>query len=112
MVGHMSSLTTLVEHLKKESVENYAITELVQGQTRRWVLGWSFDEVRLPDVRISANKETTSGIMLTTWYLCAEHCESFKYRSPSPTSSPQFHRSTHAHASHHDIATKIKSSAQ
>jgi 23S rRNA A1618 N6-methylase RlmF len=50
MLGHLSSLTPLVEMLRSNGIDNYAIGELVQGRTRRWVIGWSFSNVRLPDV--------------------------------------------------------------
>ncbi|KAI9063839.1 S-adenosyl-L-methionine dependent methyltransferase, partial [Trametes sanguinea] len=49
MLGKMSSLTSIVQSLRSKEVENYAISELVQGQTRRWVIAWSFEDVRLPD---------------------------------------------------------------
>ncbi|KAF8805512.1 S-adenosyl-L-methionine dependent methyltransferase [Phlegmacium glaucopus] len=50
MLGKMSSVTTIVENLRKRSIVNYAITEFVQGQTRRWAVGWSFIDMHLPDV--------------------------------------------------------------
>ncbi|KAI0752971.1 hypothetical protein C8Q80DRAFT_487656 [Daedaleopsis nitida] len=49
MLGKMSSLTHIVQLLRQHKIDNYAITELVQGQTRRWVIAWSFGNVHLPD---------------------------------------------------------------
>ncbi|TFY68942.1 hypothetical protein EVG20_g3351 [Dentipellis fragilis] len=49
MLGKLSSLTDVVSRLRSHSIDNYAITEFVQGQTRRWAVGWSFTEERLPD---------------------------------------------------------------
>jgi hypothetical protein len=71
MLGKMSSVVQVVDLLRVKGVSphnnpfsedlewilidtrkvnNYAITEFVQGQTRRWAVGWSFLNGRLPDV--------------------------------------------------------------
>ncbi|KAF9819819.1 hypothetical protein IEO21_01910 [Rhodonia placenta] len=51
MLGKLASLTDVVALLRAETIDNYACTEFVQGQTRRWAIAWSFGDVRLPDVR-------------------------------------------------------------
>ncbi|KAF8874878.1 hypothetical protein CPB84DRAFT_1797148 [Gymnopilus junonius] len=57
MLGKMSSVSTIVQALRARSIMNYAITEFVQGQTRRWAIAWSFSDTHLPDAvsRISSN---------------------------------------------------------
>jgi len=54
--------------LMTTQVENYAVTEFVQGQTRRWAIGWSFGDERLPDV--SCFTPTTAHSPLTTRLGC------------------------------------------
>jgi 23S rRNA (adenine1618-N6)-methyltransferase len=47
MLGKFSSLPTLVQKLRDRGVDNYAVTEFIQGsKTRRWGIAWSFDDLR------------------------------------------------------------------
>jgi 23S rRNA (adenine1618-N6)-methyltransferase len=47
MVGKLSSLDTIVTQLREKGIDNYAVTEFVQGRkTRRWAVGWSFASMR------------------------------------------------------------------
>lgn len=47
MLGKFSSIEPLVKKLREKGVDNFAVTEFVQGsKTRRWGLAWSFDDLR------------------------------------------------------------------
>lgn len=49
MLGKISSIQPLVQKLREAHVDNFGLTVLMQGQTRRWVLIWSHGPYRLPD---------------------------------------------------------------
>ncbi|KAH7911146.1 hypothetical protein BJ138DRAFT_1185969 [Hygrophoropsis aurantiaca] len=55
MLGKMSSVPEIVALLRLNKIDNYAITEFVQGQTRRWAIAWSFSADRLPDMLARIN---------------------------------------------------------
>lgn len=47
MFGFLSSVSKIVERLRQENVDNFAVTEFVQGsKTRRWAVAWSFGGMR------------------------------------------------------------------
>ncbi|KAL3427208.1 hypothetical protein PVAG01_00717 [Phlyctema vagabunda] len=49
MCGKLSSVSTLLAILRSKKIDNYAVTEFVQGsKTRRWGIAWSFDDFRPP----------------------------------------------------------------
>ncbi|KAG9018233.1 hypothetical protein FRB90_011802 [Tulasnella sp. 427] len=52
LLGKSSSVPPLIEALKEQKVNNYGITELVQSHTKRWVILWSYGDIRLPDVSL------------------------------------------------------------
>ncbi|KAH7382777.1 DUF890 domain protein [Cadophora sp. MPI-SDFR-AT-0126] len=53
MLGKFSSIEPLVRKLRQQGVDNYAITEFVQGsKTRRWGLAWSFEDLR-PSMQVA-----------------------------------------------------------
>ncbi|KAF9505776.1 hypothetical protein BS47DRAFT_1334215 [Hydnum rufescens UP504] len=49
LLGKLTSVASMVDRFRETKIDNYAITEFVQGHTRRWAVGWSFGAVRLPD---------------------------------------------------------------
>lgn len=47
MLGKLSSVEPLVEKLRAKGIDNFAVTEFVQGnKTKRWAIGWSFGPMR------------------------------------------------------------------
>lgn len=47
MFGFLSSLTDFIDKLRENDIDNYAVTEFVQGnKTRRWAIAWSFQSMR------------------------------------------------------------------
>jgi 23S rRNA (adenine1618-N6)-methyltransferase len=57
MLGKLSSLTVVVEKIKELSCQNWAIGCLVPGnKTRRWVVGWSWGNLRPTNVSIRFNE--------------------------------------------------------
>lgn len=62
MLGIFSSLGELIEILKENKIENYAVTEFLQGKkTRRWGIAWSFEDLR-PRMGIARNVTTGGSI--------------------------------------------------
>ncbi|PKS05962.1 hypothetical protein jhhlp_007795 [Lomentospora prolificans] len=50
MLGKHSSVEVVVDMLRDRRIDNYAVTEFVQGsKTRRWAVGWSFGAMRPED---------------------------------------------------------------
>ncbi|KAH8678581.1 hypothetical protein BGZ60DRAFT_401371 [Tricladium varicosporioides] len=55
MLGKFSSVSVLIEQLREHKVDNYAVTEFVQGgKTKRWGIAWSFEDLR-PRMELARN---------------------------------------------------------
>ena len=48
--GKLYSVRIIVESFKNLNIDNYTVTEFIQGNTKRWAVAWSFLPLRLPDV--------------------------------------------------------------
>lgn len=47
MFGFLSSVSKIADLLHQHNIDNFAVTEFVQGvKTRRWAIGWSFHDRR------------------------------------------------------------------
>ena len=47
MIGKFSSLSTIVGLIREAEIQNWAVTEFVQGiKTRRWGVAWSWGDLR------------------------------------------------------------------
>lgn len=47
MLGKFSSVELIINRLKEKKIDNYAVTEFIQGsKTRRWGVAWSFEDMR------------------------------------------------------------------
>jgi 23S rRNA (adenine1618-N6)-methyltransferase len=65
MVGFRFSLGAFLETLRERGVENYAVTEFVQGkQTRRWAVAWSFRPMRPAQSVARGTNTLTTKVML------------------------------------------------
>ncbi|POS69274.1 hypothetical protein DHEL01_v212331 [Diaporthe helianthi] len=61
MFGMVSSLESMVQKLREHRLDNYAVTELVQGKkTRRWAVAWSFGPMR-------PSQDVCRGMKATPW---------------------------------------------
>ncbi|CCJ28371.1 unnamed protein product [Pneumocystis jirovecii] len=50
MLGKLSSVIKIIELFREMQIDNYVLSELpVGGNTRRWVVGWSFMDIRAPN---------------------------------------------------------------
>ncbi|KAK1925018.1 hypothetical protein DB88DRAFT_525720 [Papiliotrema laurentii] len=49
LIGIYASLQPLVDLLRSYKIDNYFVKIIKPSHTTRWVLGWSFGDIRLPD---------------------------------------------------------------
>ena len=65
MFGFLSSVTGFVDKLQEHLIDNYAVSEFVQGnKTRRWAVAWSFGAMRPSQSAARGTKAALSKNML------------------------------------------------
>ncbi|KAL7412224.1 ribosomal RNA large subunit methyltransferase F-like protein [Mrakia frigida] len=52
LLGKSSSVGEIVQFLREKKITNYALSDSVQGHSKRWSLAWSHQHFYLPDVRL------------------------------------------------------------
>ena len=68
MLGKASSIGGVVERLKTVGADNWAVTEIVQGQkTRRWAVGWCGGDLR--PRQVSQNSSDIVCALTRGWFL-------------------------------------------
>ncbi|KAK0557741.1 hypothetical protein OC846_000308 [Tilletia horrida] len=80
MLGRLSSVDTLLDHLQQKDRENgkgdrlvsWVVHELIQGTTKRWVLGWSFAGVHLVDEPLAVPRHRRPWTTKRNWLSGAE----------------------------------------
>jgi 23S rRNA (adenine1618-N6)-methyltransferase len=84
MFGKLPSVHDFISKLRQNGIDNYAVTEFVQGKkTKRWAVGWSFGDMRPSDKAARGVKAATWKSLLppTTW---AEICTFSTDRGVAP----------------------------
>lgn len=84
MFGRLPSVQEFIGKLREHGIDNYAVTEFVQGKkTKRWAVGWSYGAMRPSDKAARGLKAATWRSLLppTTW---AEICRFPIDRGVSP----------------------------
>lgn len=74
MFGKLSSLQEFIGKLRERGIDNYAVTEFVQGnKTKRWAVGWSFGNMR-PSDKAARGVKATHWRSLLPWATSVEIC--------------------------------------
>ncbi|TFK45324.1 S-adenosyl-L-methionine dependent methyltransferase [Heliocybe sulcata] len=63
MLGKLSSVAEVIQYLRQHEIDNYGVTEFVQGYTRRWAVIWSFGYIHLPDSLARIGNPTVQHLM-------------------------------------------------